>query len=264
MDEKVQSHPYNMILLPVGRINVNHGYQRGEVPSTVKEMVGDFDYHKVNPIKCTHRDGNYYAFDGQNTAIGLTLLFGGQYKAPVMIYNDLDTVEDEAKLFEEINSKKYRKAITVADMWKSQIFRGEKTPTHIRQIVTDNGLELANGQNNGKTGVIPSSLFKCLETIYKQYGPTTFEETVIVFTRAWKRKKAAYNVPLLKGLALFIETYFGDYSRADLVNRLMKTDVDNLIVSCKKLSEPGYKKYARAIVTIYNYRTSTGRLPMKL
>ena len=149
-------------------------------------------------------------------------------------------------------------------MWKSQIFRGEKTPTHIRQIVTDNGLELANGQNKGKTGVIPTSLFKCLESIYKQYGAVTFEETIIVFARAWKRKKAAYNVALLKGLALFIETYHGDYNRADLVGRLMKADIDNLIMSCKKLAEPGYKKYARAITTIYNYRTSASRLPVKL
>lgn len=134
MEKEVVKHPYQFVKIPVGRINVNHLYQRGEVPSTIKEIIGNFDYHKVNPIKCVFRDGNYWTFDGQNTAIGLTMLFGAKYEAPVMLYNDVLSAEEEAKLFEEINQKKYRKAITVADDIKSRIFRGEDVATSIRNI----------------------------------------------------------------------------------------------------------------------------------
>lgn len=264
MEKEVASHPYNFQLIPVGRIGVNHSYQREEVSKTVREIYEHFDYHKVNPIKCTYRDGNYYAFDGQNTAIGLMLLFGGQYKAPVLIYNDLPSAEAEAKLFEEINSGKYRKAITVADMWKSQIFRKEEVPTNIRAIIAANGLDLANGQNNTNVGTIPSALFKCLESIYKQYGPAIFEETVSIFSGAWRMSRDAYKAPLIKGLALFVSTYYGEYAKRDLINRLFKVDAAEIVDSCKKLAEPGYKKYARAIMSCYNYKTSANRLTVKL
>ena len=64
----ITKHPYNFQLVPVGQINVDHLYQRDKVSRTVKGIINNFDYHKVNPIKCVFRDGEYFTFDGQNTA----------------------------------------------------------------------------------------------------------------------------------------------------------------------------------------------------
>lgn len=262
--DKAMSHPYNQSTLPVGRINVNHLYQRDEVPETVKEIVGNFDYHKVNPIKVTYRDGNYYAFDGQNTAIGLTLLFGGQYKAPVMIYNDLPTAEDEAKLFEEINAKKYRKAITVADEWKSRIFREDATPTAILRIVRASGLDLADGNNKGKSGIVPASLFKALESLYLSYGEKIFSETLSVFGGAFLHDKNAYRKPIVCGLAKFVDAYHGEYMKTELIKRLFRHGASDIYKAGMLQTDRGYKKYAREILSVYNYGTSVNRLPDKL
>ena len=264
MGNEVKSHPYKFTQIPVGRINVNHNYQRDEVPTVIKEIISNFDYHKVNPIKCAYRDGNYYAFDGQNTAIGLTMLFGGKYMAPAMIYNDLATVDDEAKLFEEINAKKYRKAITVADEWKSRLFREDAAPTAILKILRSNGLELAHEANKGKSGVIPASLFKTMESLYQSYGETIFTETMSIFAGAWKHDKDAYRKPIIMGLAKFVDAYRGEYIKRGLCERLNKRGAEKIYTAGLVSTERGYKKYAREILAVYNLGTSVNRLPNKL
>ena len=264
MNEKVETHPYKLVLVPVGRIQVNHNYQRDEVPQTIKEMLNNFDYHKVNPIKCAYRDGNYYAFDGQNTAIGLNMLFGAEYRAPMLLYTDLLSPEEEARLFEEINNKKYRKAITVADEWKSRIFREDPTPSAILRIVRANGLELANDSNKGKAGVIPASMFKTLESLYLSYGEAIFAETLSVFGGAWRYNRDAFRKPIVCGLAKFVEVYRGEYKKSDLIKRLFNKGAREIYNAGILQSERGYKKYAREILAVYNYNTSVNRLPYKL
>ena len=264
MEKEVASHPYKMILYPVGRINVDHGYQRGEVQETIREIVNNFDYHKVTPIKCSSRNGEYFTFDGQNTCIGLTMKFGSRYLAPVMVYTDIGSSEDEAKLFEEINAKKYRKAITIADEWKSRIYRQEACPTTIRNIVRNCGLELANETNKGKSGVIPASLFKTLEKLYLSYGETIFTDAMSVFSKAWKYDKGAFRVPIVSGLFLFVSAYHGEYIKKDLVDRLSRKGASDIYKAGQSQMERGYKKYAREILSIYNWGTSVNRLMDKL
>jgi hypothetical protein len=264
MNENVITHPYKMVMLPVGRIQVNHNYQRDEVPPIVKEIVGGFDYHKVNPIKCAYRDGNNYAFDGQNTTLALNILFGAEYRAPVMLYTDLLCAEDEAKLFEEINAKHYRKAITVADEWKSRIFREDPVPNAILRITRANGLDLANDTNKGKVGVVPASMFKTLESLYLSYGEAIFAETMSVFGGAWRYNRDAYRKPILCGLAKFVDAYRGEYKKSDLVKRLFNKGAKDIYNAGLLQSERGYKKYAREILSVYNHGTSVNRLPEKL
>lgn len=253
MEKEVIRHPYSFTMIPVGRINVNHLYQRGEVPSVIKEIVGGFDYHKVNPIKCVFRDGNYWAFDGQNTAIGLTMLFGAKYEAPVMLYNDVLSAEEEAKLFEEINQKKYRKAITVADDIKSRIFRGEDVATSIRNIAMAAGLDLTFGENKGKSGLIPASSYKTLESLYFSLDEAIFKETLSVLGGAWKYDKYAFRPQMIKGLARFVELYRGRYNKKELIDRLNGKSAKEIFNVWQMSSEHGYKCIGREILAIYNY-----------
>ena len=261
MEKEVAKHNYRFALIQVGRIQVNKSYQRGEVPQTIREILSNFDYHKVNPIKCAYRNDNYYAFDGQNTAIGLTMKFGGKYLAPVMFYTDIASAEEEAKLFEEINSKKYRKAATVADEWKSRIFREDAVPTTVLRIVRGCGLDLANDNNKGKSGVIPASMFKTLESLYLAYGETIFTDAMSVFGAAWRYDRNAFRKPIINGLFKFVSTYHGEYRKADLIDRLFRKGAGDIYKAGLMQTERGYKKYAREILAVYNHGTSVNRLP---
>ena len=264
MEKEVARHNYRFAMIPVGRIQVNRSYQRGEVPQTIREIIGNFDYHKVNPIKCAFRNDNYYAFDGQNTAVGLTMKFGGKYLAPVMFYTDIASAEEEAKLFEEINAKKFRKAATVADEWKSRIFRDDAVPGAVLRIVREGGLDLASDHNKGKSGVIPASLFKTLESLYLSYGEGIFTDAMSVLGAAWKFDKDAFRKPVVNGLFIFCSTYHGEYRKADLIDRLFRKGAGDIYKAGVLQTERGYKKYAREILAVYNHGTSVNRLQDKL
>lgn len=261
MEKEIVSHPYKFTTLPVGRINVNHLYQRGEVPSVIKNIIGNFDYHLVNPIKLVYRDGNYFAFDGQNTAIALTMLFGAKYEAPVMIYNDIPTAEEEALLFERLNDKAYRKATSVADDIKSRLFRSEALTTAIRNVAQRSGLDLSFDATKGKSGIIPSTAYKTLETLYNSCGETIFTETMSILGGAWKYDKYAFRPQIIKGLAKFVEVYYGKYDKKALVDRLNNANARDILNVWKLSTEHGYKCIAREVLAIYNKRTSVNRLP---
>lgn len=264
MEKEVMKHPYNFAMLPVGRINVNHLYQRDEVPSTLRNILSNFDYHLVNPIKCVYRDGNYWAFDGQNTAIGLTMLFGSSYEAPVMLYNDISSAEEEAKLFEELNKSTFRKAASVADDLKSKLFRNDPNMTSLRSVLQANGLDVANETNKGKAGVIPNSLLKCVLHLYKTMNEAHFQETMSIFGGAWRYDRDAYRVPIIKALALFVKTYYGEYRKKDLIDRLHNHGAKEILRSAQFATEAGVKKYAREMLYVYNYKTRANRLQNKL
>lgn len=261
MEKEVVKHPYKFDTLPVGRINVNHLYQRGEVPSTIKNIISNFDYHLVNPIKVVYRDGNYFAFDGQNTAIALTMLFGAKYEAPIMPYYDILTAEEEAFLFERLNDKTFRKAVSVADEIKARLFRQETLATEIRKIAQASGLDLTFDATKGKSGVIPSSSYRTLEALYTSVGETIFTETLSILGGAWKYDKYAFRPQIIKGLAKFVEAYKGMYDKKALIDRLSNANARDVLNVWKLSTEHGYKCIAREILAIYNKRTSVNRLP---
>lgn len=261
MEKEVMRHPYKFDMIPVGRINVNHLYQRGEVPSVIKNIIGNFDYHLVNPIKCVYRDGNYFAFDGQNTAIALTMLFGAKYEAPVMIYNDIPTAEEEALLFEQLNDKIFRKAVSVADNIKSRLFRHEVLATDIRRIAQASGLDLSFDATKGKSGIIPASAYKTLEALYLSVGDSIFTETLSVLGGAWKYDKDAFRPQIIKGLAKFVEIYRDKYNKKALIDRLNRASAKDILNVWKISAEHGYKCIGREILAIYNKGTSVNRLP---
>ena len=266
MAEKITEHQYNFVLLPVGRININHMYQRDAVQSLIKNIISNFDYHKVNPIKCVYRDGSYYAFDGQNTTLALTMLFGAKYKAPVMIYDDIGSPDEEAKLFEEINQKSYRKATTIADEIKSKLFREEPVATAIRKIARSVGTDIACGETKGKSGYIPASLFKTLEYIYENEGSPILTEVLSIICGAWKFDKYAYKPQIIKGLVVFVKAYPDMYNKHSLIDRLNAVDggARSVYMTWQLSIDKSVKIIAREILAIYNKRTSVNRLPDRI
>lgn len=258
----ITKHPYNFQLVPVGQINVDHLYQRDKVSRTVKGIINNFDYHKVNPIKCVFRDGEYFTFDGQNTAVGLCMKFGAQYPAPVLLYDDIPSWVDEAKLFEEINSKNFRKAVTVVEGWISRVNRGEETATDIKNIVNSHGLSIPGKVNKKGNGVIKA--LSALENAYNFLGDKLFDEEMDILSSAWGGNPDSLVAPILMGLARFVKAYYGEYNKAALIRRLHNADPRNIVIAGKASMEGGNSKYAREILAVYNKQTTTGRLPNKL
>lgn len=245
------NHPYEFKLIKAKEINTDPLYQRDEKKVMVKEIIRNFDYHKVNPVKVVLRaDRQYYAFDGQQTTIGLRSKFGENYLVPCMVYYDVPTWADEAELFEGTNVKKAKCPVGIRDLWKSRLNRGEEQATKIQRIVERYGL-IVKASNNGDTrGQIRA--LGALDKIFDNYGEEIFEEVISLISAAWNGDPVSLSAPILYGMAIFVKAYFGEYYRGRLIKKLNKV-VPQVIVSAGKSSiSSGNTKYAREIVAIYN------------
>lgn len=243
-----EKHPYKFMEIPVGKICVDERYQRGEQP-VVKEMVENFDYHRVNAVKVVFRDGDYYAFDGQQTTIGLRTLFGPEYMAPCMIYYDVPSWVDEAKLFEQTNDRKAKSPVKRSDLWKSRSARDDPATMDIISIVNGAGLHVGTGHSKDFKAI---RAVDALDYIYANYSRFVLEETVDILAQSFNGSADSLRSPMLRGMAMFISKYHGDYNRKQLVERLNKEGVMSIIRAGKASVAPGSTKYAREILAVYN------------
>lgn len=242
-------HPYKYKEIPVGEICVDKRYQRDEKSQVIKCIVNEFDYHKVNPVKVVSRDGKYYAFDGQQTTIGLMKLFGADYCVPCMIYYDVPTWVNEAELFEGINSKRGRIPVTDAELWHSRINREDQNTMDIIQIVEDAGLRVS--VYHGKDAKAIKAL-TALDYIYNKYDQATVREALEIISDAFNGDSNSLQSTMLRGMALFVNLYRGQYDKRQLINRLNKNGAVSIIRAGKASAADGKTKYAREILSVYN------------
>ena len=260
----VTSHPYNFKLIRVSEIHVNHLYQRPEQRDKVRNIVNKFDWHMVNPIKVVWRKTEWYSFDGQNTAIALRALFGDDYLAPCLVYEDVGDWFKEAELFEKANETGTHKAAGVIDTWHSRMFRSESKAVKISQVCENYGLHVPTERGNSGNGYIMA--MSALEKNYDIMKADQFNELLYIITAVWGGKKESLVSSIINGMGMFIRVYWNEYDRKALIRRLKANASDpQLIIRAGKASvAQGNAKYAREILNIYNLGTSVNRLPEKL
>lgn len=243
--------------IPACDIEVNRIYQRDTHNAVINNIVRDFDYHMVNPVKVVMRDGKYYAYDGQHTALALRALFGNNFRVPCLIYDDIPTWCDEAALFEACNTKARGKKVSAAELWKSRINRCEPVATKIASICKDEGANVSVN-DVGKKGIRALS---ALENIYTNYGEDVLRETIRILIGAWDGAKYSLDALMLNGMARFVAAYRGQYNRCRLIGKLAKTAPVNIIRAGKASVLGGVSKYAREILNVYNSGKRENRLP---
>lgn len=248
---------WNFGMIPANQIEVNRLYQRDTHNNVVNKIVAEFDYHYVNPVKVVLRGDGYYAFDGQHTALALRALFGNEFRVPCLIYNDIPTWADEAKLFETCNTSARGKKVSPAELWKSRLNRGEPVATAIAKICKYQGAPVQLYSGNGK-GI---RSLGALEKIYTALGTQLFVEVIHILKNSWDCAQYSFDAPMLKGMAKFVETYNGQYDRAALIKKLKKQPPENILRAGKASVASGSAKYAREILNVYNSGKTSNRLP---
>lgn len=260
--EKVTSHPYKFQLIPAGQIKVNRLYQRELKMSQVKQIVGKFDWHLVNPVRVVWHKGEWVAVDGQHTYLSLRAKFGDDYLVPCLVYEDVESWFEEAEIFLGMNDRDLRKPLSIRQEWKARLFANESKATEIRKVCERYNLKIPTA--NGESGKGWISAVSALERVYDDLDKTQFDQFLYILTCAWDGKKSSLTAPIINGLSRFVKVYYGEYNRANLIHRLSKTDPTLIIRAGKASTATGYNKYAREILNVYNKSTTTGRLPDKL
>lgn len=256
-----EEHKYEFKKIKAKEINVNRLYQRPEKTPLIRKIITEFDYHLVNPVKVVCHEGEYYAWDGQQTTVALRTKFGDNYLVPCMIYYDVPSWVDEAKLFEKANEKRFRKAVSDAERWTSRINRGDEVATNIQKIVERNGLRIAGDGKTGGNKIICA--IAALDDIYAKHGEIVFAETISNLAMAWDGDTVSMQAPMLRGMALFVSKYKGEYDRKKLVTRLRKYPAATVMASAKMRIDAKTAKYAEEILAVYN-KGAHEKLPNKL
>lgn len=259
---KVVSHPYRFELIPAGEIKINRLYQRPLNTSRVKRLVQKFDWHLVNCVKVVSRNGEWYALDGQHTTAMLLAKFGSDYLVPCLIYEDIENWTEEAKEFIKGNDRDLRKVLSLRDEWKALLVSNDERATNIKRICGNYNLKIPT--ERGETGNGWIGAVSALEKVYDSMDTLKFNEFLYVLTAAWGGKRESLLAPIINGLGRFVNSYYGEYNRANLVKRLKRTDPTLIIRAGKASAAPGHTKYAREILNVYNKSTTVGRLPDKL
>lgn len=259
------SHPYEFKLIKAKEITVDRLYQRDIQKGMVKEIVGNFDYHKVNCVKVIYRDGQYFAFDGQQTTTGLRSKFGDNYMVPCLVYYDVPSWIDEAELFEKTNAKTAHKNVGARDLWTSRLNRGEEVATSVRKIVEKHGLILSTKSRSDKIGQIRA--LEAVDFCYGKLGNTKFEEMINILSEAWGGSPESLTSPMLRGMAHFVNTFYGEYNKKRLISKLKHpTSLGTIIAGANSGTRRGGGKVAEEIASIYNKGMATdspNRLDLK-
>ena len=254
-EKKTVEHPYHFQMIPARQISIDTDengeplYQRGKVDRTIKQMRERFDYHLVNPVKVSFTDGKYSAMDGQNTLLGLIDQFGLGYMVPCLVYYDLPTAEDRARVFGEMNKPDFRKSLTAAELWKSEMFSKNETTMDIEERIEKFGYK-AKGVETKGTKI---SAIAALRALNKDLNIKQFNEVFDIISKVWPNDELGVCNEILRGMGRFVEVFEFEYDKKRLIKKLKDKAQNpknvNEYASGKGKAE---KKYGRAITEIYN------------
>lgn len=257
-ERKVVAHPYDMRTIPARMLTINRCYQRPEQKKEIRDIIANFDYHIINPVKVCKRDGLYHVWDGQQTATALFQKFGEDYLVPCMIYYDVETPMDEAVLLVKTNTGTGRgKKLTQGQIWDAKRFADDPKTKEIDKIAAEYNFRIGSGHNRGRTINAVSALVKGFDSLSRDQ----FSAMLRIISGAWGDDANGINAGILKGMARFIKTYDGMFDETNLIRRLSRKSPIVILRNASLSNAKGDAKWAREILAIYNNGTTSNRLP---
>ena len=258
--EKVTQHPYDMQLIPARLFTVNRAYQREAQAKEISDIVSNFDYHLIRPVKAVKRDGMYYVWDGQQTATALYQKFGPEYLVPCLVYNDISSSKEEASLLVRGNTGTGGgKKLTPNQVWDAILWSDDPTALKINSIVNSHGYYMGYSKRQKNTCAI-----KAVDAVQRSYKALTQDQFSTVFRvirGAWGDDPDGVSANIISGLTRFIKVYDGRFDEQNLIRRLSKHPPVEIIRNGRASFCKGDAKWAREILEVYNNGTRTNRLP---
>ena len=238
--------------------------QRDFVKSHGDRLAKRFNWDSYNPISVSFRDGKFWVIDGQHRLYAIKKNAGGKDVTILCRVFYGMTELDEANYF--LKRGVVEKALTNADIRKVEFDIGE--PDVVGMV---RGAEKAGWIVDFKTKWAKDRItsIASLLACYKALDEQDYVEMLRTLKEAWGSDKDAISGVMLKGMAMFYQTYSGKFDSTELVKRLNK--VSQVVVlrdghalkTVAGTSGRGInagRPYARAILNIYNVKRTTRRL----
>ena len=255
MNERVYVEPR---LVPSHMLKLDLNYQRKVDMERVQEIVDNFNHCIVNPLKVSHRDGQYFVFDGGHTLMALKYMNKDKDSFPVecRVYENL-TYEEENQLFAMQTG--YAKPISVKNEMKALQNAKDQETLDIVQATEDTGLNLAIRENTeGSIRAIGKA-----RNLYRKYGEDIYSAALSLIRETWGGKSSSLTANMLGGVCVFLKEFGSEYSYDRFLRKLKeKNPVD--IRTMAKRGKTEYQTMDAAVATeiagIYNYGGGKGRI----
>lgn len=258
-ESKTVSHSYELQLIPARMFTVNRNYQRNAKRKEITDIINNFDYHLVNPVKAVKRDDAYYVWDGQQTFIALYTKFGPEYMVPTFVYTDIADSKTEARLLVDGNTNTGAGTkLTPNEVWDAILWADDPTALRINEIANAHGFNLGSGKKRKEQSI---QAVDAVQKMYKILTEKQFEALFRIIRGALDGDPDSVTKPIIRGMAKFIKVYDGKFDEKNLIRRLSKKSPKEIIRNGRASFSKGDTKWAREIFEIYNNGTSTNRLP---
>lgn len=249
---------YKIMQLNTKELCVDHSYQRLFKPSKVGKMLKEWDDKLVNPPKVSRRDGKYWIFDGQHTVAALKTRNGGNdLTITCRVYYNM-TFKEEAEVF----AKQFGAATSLSKDESLRALYNAKTDWVTEMVETCEAHRCIVAFSGTRANYRCNALSK-LEKLFKNLDKRIFCDTLDVIADAWDGQKEGYSTHVMGGIALFLNTYSGEYDKERLIKKLSKVKPEQIIRMGSDSHKRGDVPYARAILELYNVGAQKARLDSK-
>jgi len=255
--KKSPSNNYNAEIeyrqLPIGILISTQEYQRKRLNKRiVNTIVNNLNPHKLGVLWVSHRDGKYYVYDGRHRLTALKILYPNlDYFVNCEIHNGL-TYEDEARLFAEQHDDKA--PLDACQKFNGYLEARDSEANAIEKALNDIGFSVGKDKGDHSNNTI-ACVNKVTE-LYRKYSYPSFKAIFKLIKTIWDGDRKSLDRRIVGGMAIFHETYKGDFSEKRLVKVLQNINSHEIIViGNSDLNASGDLRYAKAIFQKYNYGT---------
>ncbi len=245
---------------------IDTAYQRDLDKKKIERMAKKYDACLVNAIKVSHRDGKYFIFDGQHTAILEKKVRnkGNDVMVDVKVFEGLTRL-DEMELFVEQNGE--ATGVNANDKLKALWNFGDPDVTGMVNAAQCAGVrvDFTRSQAINKVNAV-STLLRVYLRFQKDNKGDQFIDMLYVLRSAWDGIPDSFQRELLLGMEKFYQAYYGEFQTKDLIKNLSKVTPNYIVREGKNVgaSSGATTTYARVILKEYNNRRSAKRLEDKL
>lgn len=224
-----------------------------------KQIADNFDPDHFGIITVTQANdsGVYHVIDGQHRVTAARQLFGDKKHVPCNIFS-CDDPTKAAQIFDKMNTG--RKQPDAIDTFNVRVTAGVETECAVNKIVRSCGFKIGHYSADGYIRAAKTCI-----TIYSKYGGPCLKDTIDTLNMTWNLDKDAMDVPLLRGMAAFLNEHGGAVDRKQLALKLSKATTPGRLAGAGKITRDTMRcgiaeAVSRLIMNHYNAGRRSGRL----
>ena len=188
------------LYLPNGDLCIDSKYAEGVSSRKVRKIVDEFDWHMVNPVKVSVRDGKLHVFDGRATLMAIREFFERE-DVPVKCTVFFNLKEaDEARFYAVQDDNRTKLSMP----YKLRALETAKDPVVISFLseTRDAGFEIELGDKRGRNGKI--SAVCAAYDAYLRLGENQYRNMLILAKKTWGGQSWSITKNMISGLTVFV------------------------------------------------------------